>query len=252
MRATVSRLVGERDRVGAAGLGAGPAEDHAVLGIGHHQLDVALPALEDPVRAELVALHAEVALVVVDGGSPGDLAAGHPHEGVLSHPRHRPPSTPIARSAAATFSTASSVVMSRMSSGTMSFLTSMPSAAKASRNILFCMLGAQAAMTSGPLRLEEVGQEAVAVLLTELGMDHPELHRQLDAHAVDEVPDVHLLESRALAGADAHDQTGALHRSSESSSCSLVARGAACRRARREDRRPRPPRPQPPRRRRLA
>ena len=60
-------------------------------------------------------------------------------------------STPISRSAAATFSTASSVVMSRMSRGTMSFFTSMPSAAKASRNILFCMLGAQAAMTSGRL-----------------------------------------------------------------------------------------------------
>ena len=37
----------------------------------------------------------------------------------------------------------------------MSFLTSMPSAAKASRNILFCMLGAQAAMTKGRLALRK-------------------------------------------------------------------------------------------------
>ena len=90
----------------------------------------------------------------------------------------------------------------------MSFFTSMPSAAKASRNSLFCMLGAQAAMTSGRFACRKSARKRSPSSSQSCGMDHPELHRQLDAHPVDEVPDVHLLESRALAGADAHDQAG--------------------------------------------
>src|SRR5450830_1898855 len=69
------------------------------------------------------------------------------------------------------------------------------------------------------LGAKEVSQEAVAVLLAQLRMDHPELDRQLHPHLVDEVPDVELLKAGALAGANAHHEAGALHLHLMSSFC---------------------------------
>ncbi len=55
-----------------------------------------------------------------------------------------------------------------------------------------------------PFRLQKVRQEAVAILLAQLRMNHAEFDRQFDARPIDEIPDIHLLEARTLAGADTH------------------------------------------------
>jgi len=52
-------------------LRARPAEHDAIRGIGHRQLAVALPALENAMGAERVALHTEGALLVIDRGNHG-------------------------------------------------------------------------------------------------------------------------------------------------------------------------------------
>jgi len=67
-----------------------------------------------------------------------------------------------------------------MSMGTRSVAMSIPAAAKASRNIFFCMFGAQP-HDHLPFAFEHVGQEAVAVLFAQLWVDEAVFDRQFHA-----------------------------------------------------------------------